>query len=51
MFSLETVRTRRSVRTFDGNPLKTEDREKLCDFIRTIQNPYEIPVEIGRAHV
>ncbi len=45
MTVMETVRARRSVRTFDGNPLKAEDREKLCDFIRTIQNPYEIPVE------
>ncbi|MBO7422266.1 MAG: nitroreductase [Oscillospiraceae bacterium] len=45
MNMLETVKTRRSVRTFDGNPLTQADREKLAEFIQTIQNPYEIPVE------
>ena len=45
MSMLETVKTRRSVRTFDGNLLTQADQEKLAAYIRTIQNPYEIPVE------
>ena len=45
MNMLETVKTRRSVRTFDGKPLTKEDLEKLREFIPTIRNPYDIPVE------
>lgn len=45
MFSLETVRTRRSVRTFDGKPLTPEDLEKISRFAENIRNPYDIPVE------
>lgn len=45
MNMLEIVKTRRSVRTFDGNPLRGEDRDKLAEFIQTISNPYEIPIE------
>lgn len=45
MSMLETVKTRRSVRTFDGNLLTQADQEKLAEYVRTIQNPYEIPVE------
>ena len=45
MFSLETVRTRRSVRTFDGKPLSPEDLEKISRFAENIRNPYDIPVE------
>ena len=41
----EIVKTRRSVRTFDGKPLAQEDLEKLREFIPTIRNPYDIPVE------
>ncbi|MBR0397636.1 MAG: nitroreductase, partial [Eubacterium sp.] len=40
----ELIKTRRSVRTFDGRILTTEDRTKLLDFIEQIENPYEIPV-------
>ena len=39
------VRERRSVRTFDGRKVTAEDREKLCRFIETIDNPYGIPVQ------
>ena len=45
MNAREIVKTRRSVRTFDGKPLAQEDREKLQGFIPTIRNPYDIPVE------
>ena len=42
---METVKSRRSVRTFDGKPLTAEDREKLSEYVKTIQNPYGIPVD------
>ena len=45
MNMLETVKSRRSVRTFDGNPLREEDKGKIAGYIQTIKNPYEIPVE------
>ena len=45
MNMLETVKTRRSVRTFDGNPLTEKDRGKIAELIQTIRNPYKIPVE------
>ena len=38
------VRERRSFRTFDGRELTAEDREKLCAFMETIENPYGLPV-------
>ena len=41
---LRIIRERRSVRTFDGRPLSAEDREKLEQFIRTIGNPFGVPV-------
>ncbi len=44
MNSVELIRTRKSVRTFDGRVISQEDREKLCSFIDTIRNPYDIPV-------
>jgi len=39
------VRERRSVRTFDGRELTETDKEKLCMFIETIDNPYGLPIE------
>ena len=45
MNSMEIVKTRRSVRTFDGNPLSAEHRDNLRAFADTIRNPYGIPVE------
>ena len=39
------VHERRSFRTFDGREVTTEDREKLCRFMETIDNPYGIPVQ------
>lgn len=41
----ELIRQRRSVRTFNGQELKKDDIDKLCSFMKTIENPYEIPVE------
>ena len=44
MNSLELIRHRRSVRTFDGNPLRPEDAEKLLRFAEGIETPYGIPI-------
>lgn len=41
---LKIIRERKSVRTFDGIPVSTEDREKIEQYIRTIENPFGIPV-------
>ena len=39
------IRDRRSVRTYDGRPLSSEDVDKLSSFMERIENPYGIPVE------
>ena len=39
------IRQRRSVRTFDGRPLSGADRNKLEDYINTLTNPFDVPVE------
>ena len=41
---LEDVKTRRSVRTFDGNEVAPEILQDLKDFAANIKNPYNIPV-------
>ena len=41
---LKTIMGRKSVRTFDGAPLRAEDRERLAQYMRTIRNPFDIPV-------
>ena len=41
----ELVRSRRSVRTFDGESLHKKDLEKLSTFMAGLKNPYGIPVE------
>ena len=41
----ELIRSRRSVRTYDGKEVSTEDLDKLSSFMSRIDNPYEIPVE------
>ena len=41
----DVIESRRSVRTFDGNKLSREDREKLTEYIGGISNPFDIPVE------
>lgn len=45
MNTFELIKTRKSVRTFDGRPISAEDREKLSAYIQNIPNPYGIPVE------
>ena len=41
---LKIIRERKSVRTFDGNPLDPKDRERLERYMQTITNPFGIPV-------
>ncbi len=41
---LRIIRERKSVRTFDGKPVSAEDREKIEQYIRTIGNPFGVPV-------
>lgn len=41
----ELVNNRRSVRTFDGRDISTEDLERLSSFMSKTDNPYDIPVE------
>ena len=42
---MEVIRTRRSVRTFDGRMLEMEHLGKLAEYIDSIANPWRIPVE------
>lgn len=43
---IDVIRNRRSVRTFNGAALSPEDRKKLEDFLRTIETPFGVPVDI-----
>lgn len=45
MKTTEAMKSRRSVRTFDGNPLRPEDARKILAFAQSVQNPYGIPIE------
>ena len=42
MDNMELIRTRKSVRTFDGEPVRDADREALRAFLPTIRNHYDI---------
>ena len=44
MDKFKLLTTRRSVRTFDGQPLSEEDKENICKYIESIPNPYGIPI-------
>ncbi len=41
----EMIRSRRSVRTFDGTPLREEDAASILTFAGKVENPYELPIE------
>ncbi|MBR1737634.1 MAG: hypothetical protein IJ736_11575 [Firmicutes bacterium] len=45
MNMIDIIKTRKSIRTFDGRELTDEDKEQICAYIKTITNPYNIPVE------
>ncbi|MBQ8995120.1 MAG: nitroreductase family protein [Oscillospiraceae bacterium] len=40
----EAIRHRRSVRTFDGRELRQEEKEKILDFAKKVQNPYDLAI-------
>lgn len=40
----DIIMQRKSVRTYDGQGLKDEDRKRILEYIETIKNPYGIPV-------
>lgn len=44
MDMVELIKTRKSIRTFDGRVLAEEDRKALVEYAETITNPYDIPV-------
>ena len=41
----QTIRSRTSVRTFDGNPLTPQDRADLEGFLSHVETPFGVPVE------
>lgn len=43
----ETIKKRKSVRTYDGTPLKDADITALKGFIDNVTDPFGIPVEFG----
>lgn len=40
----DTIRSRRSVRTFDGKALRQEDVDKITALCETASSPYDIPI-------
>lgn len=45
MSIFDAIRSRRSVRTFDGKALTDDDVQKIMDFAEKADNPYGIPIE------
>ena len=45
MTVLDAVKSRRSVRTFDGNALRQGDAQKIVAFAEKVENPYDVPIE------
>lgn len=41
---LKTIKERKSVRSFDSTPVSAEDRKKIEQYIRNIENPFGVPV-------
>lgn len=42
---LELIKKRRSVRTFDGVSLSSEDANKIMRFAEEVENPYNLPIQ------
>lgn len=40
----EQIRSRRSVRSFDGKPLREEDAARILDFASKVENPYALSI-------
>ena len=43
---LELIKSRKSVRTFDGKPIALEDKERLARYAEAVVNPFGIPVRV-----
>ena len=43
----DLVKSRRSVRSFDGRPVDVNLMKQLQDYSETVSNPYQIPVTFG----
>ena len=41
----DIIRRRKSVRTYSGVPLRPDDRQKLNEFLKELDNPFGIPIE------
>ena len=41
---LASIHSRRSVRTFDGAPLRADDADKILAFAQKVENPYDLPI-------
>ncbi len=41
----DVIRRRKSVRTFNGESLRPEEKQKLDAFLKTVDNPFGIPIE------
>lgn len=41
----DIIRRRKSVRTFNGEALRKEDRQKLERYLETLDSPFDVPVE------
>ncbi len=44
MSKLDTIRKRRSVRTFDGTKLREEDARAIMEYAENVENLYHIPI-------
>ncbi|MCR5546552.1 MAG: nitroreductase family protein, partial [Lachnospiraceae bacterium] len=42
---LELIKSRKSVRTFDGNQISDKDRSSIEEYMKDVPNPFGIPVE------
>ena len=42
----EMIRKRKSVRSFDGKPLRAEDRAALEAFVQAQTNPFGVPENV-----
>lgn len=42
---IDIIKKRRSIRTFDGTALRTGDRERIIEYAKLADNPYQLPVE------
>lgn len=42
---LQVIKTRKSIRTFDNRKITENDKQNILNYVESIENPYDIPVE------